>query len=116
MAIPDKRRTFDEHRERTSLEHIISDYTHPSEERDREHYLQYAGIELKESDEIQKEAKRLKSIDYSIHYHVFIEEDVLAIIDRCNNNTYAKFDIVHTKHTGKNSGYNEFIIILHAKK
>jgi hypothetical protein len=116
MAIPDKRRTFDESRERTSLEHMILDYTHPSEERDREHYLQYAGIGLNDSDEIQREAKRLKSINYSIHFHVFVEEDLLVIIDRCNNNTYAKFDIVYIKHTAKNSGDNEFIIILHAKK
>lgn len=102
MAIPDKRRTFDEKRERTTLNHIISDYTNPSEERDREHYIQYAGIEYEDAKKIEEEAKRLKSINYSIHYHVFLEEDVLEIVNRCNNNTYAKFDVVYVKHTAKN--------------
>lgn len=116
MAIPDKRRTFDEKRERTTLNHIISDYTNPSEERDREHYIQYAGIEYKDAKKIKEEAKRLKSINYSIHYHVFLEEDVLEIVNRCNNNTYAKFDVVYVKHTAKNLWDNEFIIILKIKK
>ncbi|AHB41431.1 Methyltransferase type 11 [candidate division SR1 bacterium RAAC1_SR1_1] len=116
MAIPDKRRTFDEKRERTTLDHIISDYISPSEERDREHYIQYAGIKYEDPKEIEKEAKRLKLINYSIHYHVFLEEDVLEIINRCNNNTYAKFDTFYVKHTAKNLGDNEFILILKIKK
>jgi hypothetical protein len=116
MAIPDKRRTFDINRERTPLDHMVLDYQQPSEERDRQHYLEYAGIEYPDSQEREKEAKRLKSIDYSIHYHVFIEQDILDIVNRCNKHASVKFEEVYTKHTAKNKADNEFIIILKAKK
>jgi len=116
MAIPDKRKTSDEYRKRTTLEHIVIDFTNRSEERDWEHYLEYAWINFSDWNQIEAEAKRLKSTNYSIHYHVFIEEDVLAIIERCDKNTHAKFDIIHVKHTTKNPADNEFIIILNVVK
>lgn len=112
MAIPDKRRTFDINRERTTLDHIVLDYTSPSSERDWEHYLEYAWINLEESDAKFEEAKRLLEIDYSIHYHVFVEEDVVNIIDWCNKNTSIKFETLFIKSTSKNPWDNEFIFIL----
>jgi hypothetical protein len=87
MAIPDKRKTFDVNRERTSLEHIIEDYKNPSEERDWSHYIEYSSIWEKNQDKIENKAKYFKDNNYSIHYHVFLEEDVLKIIDWCNKNT-----------------------------
>lgn len=112
MAIPDKRRTLDECRERTPLNHIIWDFTDPSEKRDWENYLDFASIFFDNSEDIEKEAKRLLTNNDSIHYHVFIEKDIVDIIDWCNKNTKAKFDIVKIKHTTKNPADNEFIIIL----
>lgn len=116
MAIPDKRKTFDENRKRTTLEHIISDYKNPSEDRDREHYLDYAGIKFSDPSQIEKEAKRLKSMDFKIHYHVFVEEDITNIINRCNKNTHTEFNMIHIKHTTKNPADNEFIFILEIVK
>jgi len=116
MAIPDKRKTRDHNRKRTKLEHIISDFIHPSKARNQEHYLDFAQIHLSDLNLIEKEAKRLESINFSIHYHVFIEEDVLAIIERCNSKKHTKFNIIHIKHTTKNPADNEFIIILQAIK
>lgn len=112
MAIPDKRRTFDINRERTSLEHIVSDYLDPSPDRDWQHYLEFAGINQTDTDKIIFEAEKLKEINYSIHYHVFVEEDVQKIIDWCNENTKAKFEIIDIKHTSNNLADNEFIFIL----
>lgn len=116
MAVPDKRRTFDINRERTTLEHIVLDYVDPSLDRDYEHYLEFAGITLTESEDVQQEAMKLKETNYSIHYHVFIEEDVQNIIDWCNENTNAKFEVVEIKHTSKNTADNEFIFVLRAIK
>lgn len=116
MTIPDKRKTSDEKRERTTLEHIISDYISPSEERDRDHYMDYAWIHISDHYQIEKEAQRLKITDNSIHYHVFIEEDVLSIIERCNKNTDNNFAIKYIKHTTKSPADNEFIIILQVSK
>lgn len=116
MAIPDKRRTFDVNRERTTLEHIVADFINPSEERDWEHYREFACITEKEPWKIESIAQDLKARDYSIHYHVFIEEDIQKIIDWCNENTNAKFEVVEIKHTSKNTADNEFIFVLRAIK
>jgi 3-dehydroquinate dehydratase len=74
--------------------------------------LDFASIFFDNSEDIEKEAKRLLTNNDSIHYHVFIEKDIVDIIDWCNKNTKAKFDIVKIKHTTKNPADNEFIIIL----
>ena len=42
LIVPDKRRTFDKLRVRTTLEHMVLDYQQPSTERDFEHFLDYA--------------------------------------------------------------------------
>ena len=116
MAIPDKRRTFDVNRERTVLDHIVLDYMSPSIERDWAHYLEYAWIGTSESHQINIEAKRLLDTNYSIHYHVFIEQDIQDIIDWCHQNTEAKFETIHIKHTSQNPWDNEFIFVLKVAK
>ena len=116
MAIPDKRRTFDVNRNRTSLDHIISDYNHPSLDRDYQHYLEFASIYTNGKDNIEKEAQRLLSINYSIHYHVFEEEDVHKLIKWCNENTNIKLETIYVKHTSRNPGDNEFIFIIKVTK
>ncbi len=82
LAIPDKRATFDVNRERTSLAHMILDYQRPSADRDYEHYLDYANLVNHTSgDAAIAEADRLWAIDYSIHFHVFIPEDVTELVN-----------------------------------
>ena len=112
MAIPDKRRTFDAPRERTSLNHIVLDYLEPSFDRDYEHYREYAWLGTQVPEEIDIEARRLIDTNYSIHYHVFLEQDVQDIINWCNENTNLKFETTFVKHTSKNPWDNEFIFIL----
>jgi hypothetical protein len=48
MAIPDKRRTFDKNKAITKLDHIILDYDHPNEQRDFEHFKEFAITSLEE--------------------------------------------------------------------
>jgi predicted SAM-dependent methyltransferase len=83
MIVPDKRKTFDKHRVRTNVPHIVLDYLEPSSERDFEHYLDY-GMHvhgMNNPDDALKEANRLLEIDYSIHFHVFMPEDVVALLN-----------------------------------
>ena len=81
LVVPDKRMTFDKQRVRTNLEHIVLDYTEPSSARDFEHYLDYARwVDKKEGNRALKLARELKAKDYSIHYHVFLPEDVQALL------------------------------------
>jgi SAM-dependent methyltransferase len=81
LVVPDKRLTFDRLRLRTSIEHLILDYLEPSEERDREHYLDYAvWVNKKSGRAAVQEAERLRESDYSIHFHVFLPSDVVELL------------------------------------
>ena len=81
LIVPDKRATFDKKRVRTTLPHMILDYQSPSDQRDYEHYLDYAihVHDMKEQAAIV-EADRLRTTDYSIHFHVFLPGDVIDLI------------------------------------
>ena len=79
LVVPDKRRTFDKLRVRTPLAHMVLDYQQPSRERDFEHFLDYSvHVHHAQIDQAISEAERLRDIDYSIHFHVFIPTDVVA--------------------------------------
>lgn len=81
LIVPDKRMIFDKDRHRTSLDHMIWDYVSPSFHRDEEHYLDYAvNVNKKRGLEAIEEVRRLVRTDYSIHYHVFIPEDIVNLI------------------------------------
>lgn len=81
LIVPDKRAIFDKHRVRTLLEHMILDYERPSAERDFEHYLEYAvHVHGLAGFEALREAERLLSINYSIHYHTFVPGDVMGLL------------------------------------
>lgn len=81
LIAPDKRAIFDHKRNRSALSHIILDYLDPSDQRDFEHYFDYAMyVHGKNKSEAALEAKRLIETDYSIHYHVFIPADMKALL------------------------------------
>ena len=87
LIVPDKRVTFDVKRVRTTLPHIILDYYHPSDERDYEHYLDYAiHVHDQTGADAIVEADRLIKTDYSIHYHVFLPTDVLNLLNWFSDN------------------------------
>jgi len=77
MAVPDKRRTFDELRPLTTLEHLLLDYNVPSSERDRQHFEEFAlyvncrKLKHRAEQEHRELAKELWDKQYSIHYHVW---------------------------------------------
>jgi SAM-dependent methyltransferase len=81
LIVPDKRANFDHARPRTSIAHLVLDYLRPSEDRDYEHYLEYAVVvqRARWTNMIQ-EADRLQAIGYSIHYHVFQPSDILDML------------------------------------
>lgn len=119
LTVPDKRRTFDKNRNRTTIEHIIDDYKDPSEKRDFEHYKEFAEISIKQEwwkENIDNEIKRLIETNYSIHYHVFLEEDINNILEYWKKEKLFNFDILEIKHTSKyNIADIEFIFILQKK-
>jgi SAM-dependent methyltransferase len=87
LIVPDKRGSFDRYRSRTPLEHMILDYMEPSKERDFSHYVDYSVlVHSKHGDEALKDAKKLAREDYSIHFHVFMPSDILAIVEWMSEN------------------------------
>jgi SAM-dependent methyltransferase len=81
LIVPDKRTIFDRRRVRTTLEHLILDYHHPSKERDYDHYVDYAvHVHGKAGSEAMAEADALLARDYSIHYHTFIPTDLVRLV------------------------------------
>jgi SAM-dependent methyltransferase len=82
LIVPDKRRTFDRLRVRTTLEHMVLDYQQPSRERDFEHFLDYAVfVHHALTDQAIGEATRLRDTDYSIHFHVFLPQDIVRVAE-----------------------------------
>lgn len=82
MVVPDKRAIFDSRRVRTTLEHIILDYREPSQERDREHFLEFAlHVNGRSGNDAVEEMRNLIKSDYSIHFHVFIPSDVVRMLE-----------------------------------
>jgi SAM-dependent methyltransferase len=81
LIVPDKRKTFDRARVRTTLEHLILDYREPSRERDFEHFLEYATfVHALHGDAALDEARKLAAEDYSIHFHTFMPADIVALL------------------------------------
>jgi hypothetical protein len=86
LVVPDKRRTFDRPRVRTTIEHLILDDREPSVERDFEHFLDYAiHVHKGTLDAAIAEAHRLVSTDASIHFHVFIPQDIVTLVQWVND-------------------------------
>jgi SAM-dependent methyltransferase len=81
LIVPDKRRTTDQMRVRTTLEHMVLDHEQPSAERDFEHYLDYAVfVHHARTDDAIGEARRLRDTGSSVHFHVFLPQDVLRLL------------------------------------
>lgn len=82
LIVPDKRAIFDRHRVRTTLEHLILDYSRPSDERDFEHCLDYAKfVHDKSGNDALAFADHIVKTNYSIHYHVFMPEDIVRLVE-----------------------------------
>ncbi len=84
LRVPDKRYTFDRQRARTPLAHLVEEYEHPERFDRRAHYADWVqNVEdgNPETEASEREVRRLMEMDYSIHFHVWIDEDLREIID-----------------------------------
>ncbi|MEE8608318.1 MAG: methyltransferase domain-containing protein [Nitrospiraceae bacterium] len=84
LRVPDKRYTFDTQRARTQLAQLIEEYNHPERFDRRAHYadwVQNVKDGNPETEAFEREVRRLMEMDFSIHFHVWIDEDLREIID-----------------------------------
>lgn len=117
LVVPEKTRTGDKFRPRTKLSHMIDDYYEPSTERDLEHYREFVHMDPNDRWAFDSEARRLQKIIESFHYHVFLEDDVLEIIDWCNRNIPVNFEIIdHKPLLSNNPADLDFVLIIRCHK
>jgi predicted SAM-dependent methyltransferase len=82
LAIPDKRNSFDVDRPVTSLEHLMRDHEDGPSWSRREHFEEWTRLVNKVQDEQRavQEIEQNMAIDYSIHYHVWTQAEMLELV------------------------------------
>jgi SAM-dependent methyltransferase len=100
LAVPDKRFTFDQDRERTSLDHILADHQDGGEASRFNHLREWVtlveprfGRRYDTEPLMQARIDELLSTDYSIHYHVWISDDLLEVLRHCRAMLKMVFEI-----------------------
>jgi predicted SAM-dependent methyltransferase len=84
LKIPDKRYTFDAGRPRTPLQHLIGEDLHSETFDKRAHFqdwVEHVGKRAPGSDALFDETNQLLERDYSIHYHVWTDQDIRELLD-----------------------------------
>ena len=84
LKVPDKRFTFDRKRRRTSLQHLIEEFENPGQIDIRAHFADWVknvSGRRPGSEQYERELRGLMEQDYSIHYHVWIDQDLEDIIE-----------------------------------
>ncbi len=117
LIVPEKTRTGDKFRPRTQLSHMIADYQDSSSERDLEHFREFVHMNPNDREAFELETRRLQKTIESFHYHVFLEEDVINIIDWCNRNIPVNFEIIDHKPLLQNNPADlDFALIIRCHK
>jgi SAM-dependent methyltransferase len=84
LAVPDKRHTFDRDRPVTPLEHLIRDHREGPAWSRHSHFEEWARLaERVPAAGIDEHVDRLMSTDYSIHFHVWTEAELLEMLLHC---------------------------------
>jgi predicted SAM-dependent methyltransferase len=84
LKIPDKRYTFDAKRARTTLQHLIAEDADGSRFDKRAHFEDWVENVVgcrRATPEFDQQLAQLLQSDYSIHYHVWIDEDIREIVE-----------------------------------
>jgi GT2 family glycosyltransferase/SAM-dependent methyltransferase len=92
LAVPDKRYTFDRHRPVTTLEHLIRDHEEGPEWSKLAHFEEWAT--LADDENIKgRSAQELIDFDYSIHFHVWTQAEVLELFAAMKTRYAMPFDV-----------------------
>jgi ubiquinone/menaquinone biosynthesis C-methylase UbiE len=117
LTVPEKTCTGDKFRPRTPLSHMIDDYRSYSSERDLEHFREFVHMSPLDKEAFENETQSLQKSIESFHYHVFLEENVIDIIDWCNRNIAVNFEIIDHKPLLRNNPADlDFSLIIRCHK
>ena len=110
LALPDKRLTFDRDRPRTTLAHLIADHVDRGAASRLAHFEEYSRLVHKKSgDELARDIADLLARNYSIHFHVWIPEDIAALLDYVRDEAALRWTI---RERIDRPGADEFIYVL----
>jgi len=105
LVIPHKNFTFDKDRSITPISHLADDAEHPSNERDFNHYREYAEFVQKQTGEnIEIEARRLRDSSFSIHMHVFDNQSWRAFLSTLQGRFKVPLTVAEFLDLGKEQG------------
>lgn len=114
LALPNMRNesAFDKDREVTPVEHFANDYLAKESDRkliDFNHFWEWVVKVGKRQtfEDAFAEAKKLYDMEFAIHYHVFVEDNFLSMLDFMRDKLNIKFEILE-----KYADAYEFIFIL----
>lgn len=95
LAIPDKRYSFDIDRPVTSLEHLMRDEREGPSWSRRHHFEEWVRLvdKVQDEDEVKQQVVHLMDIDYSIHYHVWTQTEMLEMILALKRDFKLSFEI-----------------------
>jgi SAM-dependent methyltransferase len=95
LAVPDKRFTFDIDRPVTSLDHILRDFEEGGEWSMRQHFEEWVRFVCKVQDvaEVEKNTDELIDTNYSIHFHVWTQLEMLEFMLALNRKLGLHFDV-----------------------
>jgi len=83
LKVPDKRYTFDRDRQRTPLQHLVQESENPRGFDVRAHYadwVHHVNRYAPGQPDFKRQLGHLLDMNYSIHYHVWIDRDLVEII------------------------------------
>ncbi|SRR5579883_1014241 len=116
MGIPDKRYTFDVHRPLTTTDHLLRDYHEGPEWSKRQHFREWAKFlslgytsehEGEDDPRVEVETNRFLEMDYSIHFHVWSQTEILELLTTLRKTLNVAFEVeLFLKHN------DEMIIVL----
>ncbi len=81
LAVPDKRRTFDQDRPSTPIDHLERDFADGPDWSRRDHYREYALLaEHRPPEEVEDRAAEMEAEQMDIHFHVWDRQEFLALL------------------------------------
>jgi len=94
LAVPDKRHTFDVDRPLTPVDHLVRDHEEGSEVSRREHFEEWARlVDRVPAAEVSQRAEQLMEQDYSIHFHVWTQRELLELLLALRERFELDFDV-----------------------
>lgn len=94
LAIPDKRYTFDIDRPVTALDHLLRDFKEGPAWSRRDHFEEWSRLVDKVSaNEIAGHVSALMDKNYSIHFHVWTQKELLELVLALRENLKLDFEL-----------------------